>query len=65
MPTTPASPSAWSINDVATYLGVTARAVRTMVADGRIPAYRLGARVVRFRRSDIDAALQPHGGAAW
>jgi excisionase family DNA binding protein len=53
-----------TINDVANYLGVTPRTVRHMVADGRLIAYKLGARVVRFRRSDIDKALVPHGGAA-
>ena len=53
-----------SISDTADYLGVTTRTVRQMIADGRLTGYRLGARVVRLRRDEIDAALQPFGGAA-
>jgi excisionase family DNA binding protein len=52
-----------SIADSATYLGVTTRTVQQMIADGRLRAYRLGPRVVRLRPDDIDAALQPYGGA--
>lgn len=48
-----------TIKDVAQYLGVTVRTVRTMVIDGRLRAYQLGPRVIRFRRSEIDAALKP------
>jgi len=35
-----------------------------MVSDGRLTAYRLGARVVRLRRDEIDAAMVPFGGGA-
>ena len=48
-----------SMQDAATYLRVTTRTVRTMVLDGRLKAYQLGPRVIRFRRSEIDAALTP------
>jgi excisionase family DNA binding protein len=48
-----------SIKDVAEYLGVTKRTVNSMVADGRLTAYKLGYRIIRFRRSEIDASLQP------
>jgi excisionase family DNA binding protein len=46
------------------YLGVTDRTIREMIADGRLPAYRLGAKVIRLRRSDIDGAMRrgPIGG---
>jgi excisionase family DNA binding protein len=47
-----------SIPDVARYLGVNQSTVRVMIADGRLTAYRLGARVIRLRRSEIDAAMQ-------
>jgi excisionase family DNA binding protein len=53
-----------SISETAAYLGVTTRTVRQMVSDGRLIAYHLGARVVRLRRAEIDAAMQPFGGAA-
>ncbi|WP_183467516.1 helix-turn-helix domain-containing protein [Mycolicibacterium iranicum] len=64
MATKTVSPPNLSIADVATYLGVTTRTVQQMIADGRLPAYRLGPRVVRLRRDDVDAALKPYGGAS-
>ena len=53
-----------TIQQTAEYLGVTTRTVRLMIADGRLRAYRSGNRLVRLRISDIDAAMQPYGGAA-
>jgi excisionase family DNA binding protein len=47
-----------SIPDTAAYLGLTPKAVRSMISDGRLRAYRLGPRVIRLRRSEIDAALR-------
>jgi excisionase family DNA binding protein len=48
-----------STGDVAKYLGVSTRTVYAMVADGRLRAYKLGKRVIRFRRSEVGAALTP------
>ena len=45
--------------DVAAYLNTTNKTIWNMVADGRLKAYRLGPRIVRFRRSEVDAALTP------
>ena len=56
------SPPDMSISDVATYLNVTTRTVQQMIADGRLLAYRLGPRIVRLRRDEIDAALTPYRG---
>lgn len=53
-----------SLVEAAEYLGVTGRTVRQMIADGRLTGYRLGARVVRLRRDEIDAAMRPFGGLA-
>lgn len=53
-----------SIRETADYLGVTTRCVRQMIADGRLTGYRLGARLVRLRRHEIDAAMRPFGGGA-
>lgn len=50
--------------EAATYLGVTRRTVRQMVADGRLIGYRAGSRLVRYKIADLDAAMQPFGGAA-
>jgi len=53
-----------SINQAAEYIGVTDRTIRQMIADGRLIGYRSGSRVVRLRIDEIDAAMQPFGGAA-
>jgi excisionase family DNA binding protein len=53
-----------SITDAATYLDVTTRTIRQMIADGRLRGYRSGSRLVRLRVDEIDAAMQPFGGAA-
>jgi excisionase family DNA binding protein len=53
-----------SIKEAAEYLGVTDRTIRQMLADNRLAGYRLGPRVVRLRRNEIDAALRPIGGSA-
>jgi excisionase family DNA binding protein len=50
--------------EAAAYLGVTPRTIRQMIADGRLRAYRSGARLVRLRVDEIDSAMQPFGGAA-
>jgi excisionase family DNA binding protein len=55
----PGSAPDMSIKDVAEYVGVTKRTVYTMIADGRLKAYRLGDRIIRFRRDEVDAALTP------
>lgn len=56
------APPDMTIQAVADYLGITHKTVRNMVADGRLRAYKLGDRIIRFRRSDVDAALQKIGG---
>lgn len=43
--------------EAADYLGVHVRTIRNMQADGRLTAYRLGGRIVRFRLSELDAAM--------
>lgn len=48
----------------AAYLGITDRTVRTMIADGRLRAYKLGPQVIRLRLDEVEAALQPVVGAA-
>ena len=52
-----------SIQQAAAYLGVTDMTIRHMVDDGRLTAYTLGPRVIRLRKSDVDAALAPYGSA--
>lgn len=60
MSTTTQADSAWMTTpDVADHLQVTDRTVRRMIAAGELPAYRLGPRLLRVKRSDVDALLRP------
>lgn len=52
-----------TIVQAAEYLGVTDRTIRQMICDGRLKGYRAGSRLVRLRIDEIDAAMQPFGGA--
>lgn len=52
-----------SQRDAAKLLGYTDRTIRNMIGDGRLKGYRLG-RSVRLKRAEVEAALQPIGGAA-
>ena len=52
------------IAEAAEYLDVTDRTIRQMIADGRLTGYRCGARLVRVDLNELDAAMQPFGGAA-
>lgn len=53
-----------SVGDVADELHVTDRFVRRLIADGDLPAVRVGRRIVRVRRSDLEHLLRPVTGAA-
>ena len=46
----------------ANYLDVNPRTIDNMIADGRLKGYRVG-RTIRLRLDEIDAAMQPFGGA--
>ncbi len=55
----PTPPGAYlSAKEVATLLGVSLRTVRRWIAEGTLPAARLGG-VVRIRRADLDRRLDP------
>jgi excisionase family DNA binding protein len=47
----------------ADYLGVSVQSVRRRIAEGRLPAYRVGPRSIRVYLDDLDALKQPIGGA--
>lgn len=49
----------YSIEEVAETLCVTPRSVRRWIADGTIPAYRIGSKVVRIPEDALTAALRP------
>ena len=52
------------LKEAATYLQVTERTIRQMIADGRLTGYRSGTRLVRVDLNELDAAMQPFGGVA-
>ena len=51
-----------TIEETASHLGLTKVAVRNMIREGRLKAYRNGPRIVRLDRNEVDAALVPFGG---
>ena len=60
-----ATPSTFvTVAEVARDLQVTERFVRHLIATGELRAVKVGSRVVRIRRSDVEALLRPFGGAA-
>ena len=48
----------WTYDDVAKYVGVPKGTVYSWVRRRKIPFYRLGPRLVRFCRSEIETWLQ-------
>lgn len=45
--------------EVAEHLRITNRGVDLLRADGRLTAYALGDRIIRFKRDEVEAALKP------
>lgn len=46
--------------EAADYLGISPRTLRNYIAEGKLPAYRLGGkRTMRLDRADLDALLRP------
>lgn len=58
-PSRTARPEYVSIDEAAEYLGVVPLTVRRWISAGLLPASRLGPRMVRIRRDDLDALLTP------
>jgi excisionase family DNA binding protein len=50
-----------TIGEAADYLALSYRAVQDMIKDGRLRAYRNGARVIRLRLDEVDASMRPYG----
>ncbi len=48
-----------SIADAAVRLGVSPKTVRRRIADGSLPAYRVGPHLVRLDPAEVDALLRP------
>jgi len=52
------------IPEAATYLGVAEKTIRGLIRDNRLPAYRLGYRVIKIRIEDLETVLSPVGVSA-
>lgn len=50
-----------TVAEAADRLRVTTRFIRMLIADGSLPAMRLGRRSIRLRRDDVDHVLRPVG----
>ena len=48
-----------TVAEVAAELNVTQRFVRRLIADGELHAVKVGSRLVRIRREDVEAILRP------
>lgn len=48
-----------TVAEAADELAVTERFIRKLIADGNLRAVKVGARIVRIRRSDLEDLLRP------
>jgi len=48
-----------SVADAAEYIGVSTQTIRRYIESGRLPAYRLGKKLVKVRDTDLDALMRP------
>jgi excisionase family DNA binding protein len=54
------SPASYmSLKDAATRYGVSERTIRRRIAEGKLPAYRVGPRSIRVAAADLDALATP------
>lgn len=51
--------------DVARRCHVTVITVRAWITGGRLPAYRVGPKMIRIRRNDVDAMMSPVPTTPW
>lgn len=59
MPKSQRQPLYLSIQEAAIRAGVSVLTIRRRIADGTIPAHRLGKRLIRISADDLDAAFRP------
>lgn len=52
------------LQEAANYCDVSYRSIRRWIADGRLNAVRVGPRLLKVDAADLEAFLQPTGGAA-
>lgn len=58
-PTTQSAEVEWlTYATAAEHVGCNERTIRRLILDGTLPAFKLGKRAVRIRRSDLDKAFR-------
>ena len=62
--TRPRRPEYVTVAEVADELRVTQRFVRQMITTGELRAVRVGSRIVRIRRDELETLIKPIGGVA-
>lgn len=55
----PTDPERVTINQAATLAQVHPNTIRNMIASGQLQASRIGARIIRINKSDLDALFTP------
>jgi len=48
-----------TVAEVAEHLRITERHVRSLIASGELPAFRVGAKSIRIRREDVAKLVRP------
>jgi excisionase family DNA binding protein len=61
MPRTARAPAQhWDpVPDAATYARVSSRTIRRWIADGKLPARRVGPRLLQVNRAELDKLIRP------
>lgn len=54
-----------TLSQAADLMSVSVKTVRRRIADGTLPAYRCGSRVIRVRMEDLDKAFRRIPSARW
>lgn len=58
------TPKAVNLSGAAKYLGVSVQSIRRRIAEGHLPAFRIGPKSIRVYVADLEALKQPIGGGA-
>lgn len=48
-----------SLTEAAEYMGVHTRTMRRYIAEGRVKGYRVGPRLVKVDKADLDGLMRP------
>lgn len=54
-----------SLDEAAAYMSVSVKTIRRWIAAGTLPGYRCGARAIRVKAADLDAAPRQIPSARW